>query len=122
MMAEAGDGPKAKSKGSQFPKNHNRDDLKVRSAEDADPVLTYGPGNNFIEFRKRMVIAASKLYLDLGRVIEDERYFVPDPVDNTKYNLQDEIEKAICLELNKERERHVNKMIRERARNRMLSS
>ena len=115
-MTEVADEPKAKAKDgrSHFSKNPNRDDLKVRSTEDAVPVLTYGPNNNYIEFRKRMSIAASKLYGDLGRIIEDERYYVPDPIDNTIYNLQDEIEKAICIELNKERERYINKMSRER--------
>ena len=117
MTDSSGDGHKSKSKDGRhhFPKrDHNREDLKIRSAEDAVPVLTYGPNNNYIEFRKRMAIAASKMYGDLGRIIEDEKYYSPDPLDNTQYNMQDEIEKAICLELNKERERHINKMTRER--------
>jgi hypothetical protein len=46
-------------------------------------MLNYGAGNNFDLFKKRVAVACMERYKNLGRLIVDEQYYSPPPVDTT---------------------------------------
>jgi hypothetical protein len=63
--------------------------------------LKYGGGNNFDLFKKRVAIACLERYKNLGRLIVNERYYVPLMIDIADYDLANdpyEVEKVrFCL-------------------------
>ena len=60
-------------------------ETKQRGAEDSIPILRYGPNNNYVEFKKRLSLVCLEKYKVLGRVIEEEKYWVPEEVDLSLY-------------------------------------
>jgi hypothetical protein len=61
------------------------------------PQLKYGGGNNFDLFKKRVAMACLERYKNLRRLIVDEKYHVPPPIDIANYNLAndpDDVEKS----------------------------
>ncbi len=84
--------------------------------QQAVPMLRYGTGNNFILFKERLALAASKEYGLLARFIETGEYYVPPEVDHTRYDLMNEnksirvINKELYKEALKERARSIRNM------------
>jgi len=80
-------------------------------------MLTFGPGNNYITFKELLSTAAIEKYGDLGRLILDEAYFVPEEVDRDDYPKYetDEIMKLALLEAVKSRQREILNMKSKRA-------
>jgi len=74
-------GPNFKKK-TQRPINHH---IKPKTAKEAVPTLQYGQQNNWIEFRKRMGIAATEKYGNLGLIIEQEKYYEPPAIHPALY-------------------------------------
>lgn len=80
---------------------------------DEVPVLRYGPSNNWILFRERVISNALDRFGDLGRVIEIEKYYYPPEVDDTKFDLTNDpngINKMRLMEAHKIREKKITKM------------
>ena len=50
------------------------------SIEDSVPTLTYGPNNNWVDFRKKMIIASGHLYGKLGSENTSRPIFIEDSV------------------------------------------
>ncbi len=48
--------------------------------------MRYGPSNNWITFKETMIYALGAKYGDLGRLVKDETYFDPPPIDTSQYN------------------------------------
>jgi len=57
-----------------------------KTPEEAVPVLKYGPFNNWIEFKKKLSIAALHKYGRLGGIIDEEEYDVPKPISFANYD------------------------------------
>ena len=99
-------------------RGHQRQDNPSipKSSKEAVPMLRYGPSNNWIEFRKRVSIAAVEHYGKLGSCIEQESYYNPPPIDHDKYGPYDEVNdplganKALLFEKIKARERIIEKL------------
>ena len=94
---------------------NNKEPVKPRSAEEAVPILKYGPGNNWIEFKKRMAIAATEKYRNLGRITEQETYYIPpeiffDPDTLNPTNDPFGLNKAAVMEEVKERRKQIERM------------
>ena len=51
-------------------RGYSSEGMRPKSADEAIPVLRYGPNNNFVEFKKRLSIACLEKYKGLGRLIE----------------------------------------------------
>ena len=45
------------------------------------PILKYGPGNNYVVFKKKLEAACVEKYGNLGRIIRYESYWIPPDVD-----------------------------------------
>ena len=52
------------------------------------PILRYGPATNIIIVRKRLSMKALQVHGDLGRLIETQSYFEPDPIAVDDYDLE----------------------------------
>ena len=99
--------------------HHHQNINKPKTAEEAIPILKYGPGNNWIEFKKRMAIAATEKYRNLGRIIEQEVYYVPPEITFDPTTLDPAIDpfginKAAVLEQVKERLKQIDRMREDR--------
>jgi len=99
--------------------HHHQNINKPKTAEEAIPILKYGPGNNWIEFKKRMAIAATEKYRNLGRIIEQEVYYVPPEIAFDPTTLDPAIDpfginKAAVLEQVKERLKQIDRMREDR--------
>jgi hypothetical protein len=57
------------------------------NSDAAVPMLHFGAGNNFDLFKRKVSIACMEKYKNLGRLIMDEQYYVPDAVDTSLYDL-----------------------------------
>ena len=82
------------------------------------PTLKYGPYNNWVLYRERIVKSALEKYGDLGRLIEDEAYYVPPEIDQTKYDLVNDpngLNKLLLQEALKARQKNIIKMESDRA-------
>jgi len=67
------------------------------NSDTAVPLLRMGVSNNFDNFRKKISIACLEKYKNLGRLIQDETYYVPPAIDPKTYDLANdphEIEKT----------------------------
>lgn len=85
---------------------------------DEVPVLRYGPSNNWIIFRERVISNALDRFGDLGRIIETEKYYNPPEVDENKYDLANDpsgINKIRLIEAHKIRDKKITKMEDDRA-------
>jgi hypothetical protein len=83
------------------------------NSDTAVPQLKYGGGNNFDLFKKRVAIACLERYKNLGRLIVDERYYVPPLIDAADYNLAKdpyEVEKVRFRENHKRRDKEIDDM------------
>lgn len=65
---------------------------RVTRPDDATsvPILRYGANTNFLKFKEKLSRAALKEYGDLGRLIEDMRYYEPPMIDEDDYHLDDD--------------------------------
>jgi hypothetical protein len=79
----------------------------------AVPQLKYGGWNNFDLFKKCIAIACLKRYKNLGRLIVDEKYYVPPAIDVADFNLANDpydVEKIRLWEGHKRRDKEVDDM------------
>jgi hypothetical protein len=77
------------------------------------PQLKYGGGNNFDLFKKRIAIACLERYKKLGRLIIDEKYYVPPSIDVADFNLANspyDVEKSRLHEAHKRKDKEINDM------------
>jgi hypothetical protein len=82
------------------------------NSDEAVPLLRCGPANNFIVFKKRLAVACMERYGDLGRLIEDDAYYVPPEIDRSGYSTMDELEKDLLKDKLKRREAEIAAMER----------
>jgi len=68
-------GPKSKS-GNQA-RRFGTHKPKPLTPQEAVPTLTFGPSNNWIDFSKKMALAAGHSYGRLGDIIEQRVYTTP---------------------------------------------
>jgi len=83
------------------------------NSDTAVPLLRMGVSNNFDNFRKKISIACLEKYKNLGRLIQDETYYVPPAIDPKTYDLANdphEIEKTRLREAYKRRDKEVADM------------
>ena len=83
------------------------------NSDAAVPMLRLGVSNNFDTFKKKVSIACMEKYKNLGRLIVDERYYVPPAVDTTQFNLTNdphEIKKGRLREAHKRRDKEIDDM------------
>jgi len=83
------------------------------NSDTAVPQLKYGGGNNFDLFKKRVAIACLERYKNLGRLIVDERYYVPPMIDAADYDLGNdpyEVERVRFREAHKRRDKEIDDM------------
>jgi hypothetical protein len=83
---------------------HQQSSRPILNSDSAVPMLRYGAGNNFYLFKRRVAMACMAKYKNLGRLIMDENYYVPPPVDTSLYDLNNdphEIEKGRLREAHK---------------------
>jgi hypothetical protein len=83
------------------------------NSDTAVPMLRLGVNNNFNNFKKKVSIACMKKYKNLGRLIIDEKYYVPPAVDTSQYNLTNdpyEVEKGRLREAHKRRDKEIDDM------------
>jgi hypothetical protein len=76
-------------------------------------MLRLGVSNNFDTFKKKVSIACMDKYKNLGRLIVDEKYYVPPAVDIMQFNLMSdphEIEKGRLREVHKRRDKEIDDM------------
>jgi len=64
-------GPKTKNNNTGRRFNHKP---KPLTPQEAVPTLTFGPSNNWMEFEKRMALAAGDRFARLGDIIEQKAY------------------------------------------------
>ncbi len=85
----------------------------VLNSDTAVPMLKYGAGNNFDLFKKRIAVKCMEKYCHLGRLIEDEAYYTPPPMDISLFDLSNdphEVEKARLREAHKHRDKEIDDM------------
>jgi len=85
----------------------------VLNSDTAVPMLKYGAGNNFDLFKKRIAVKCMEKYCHLGRLIEDEAYYTPPPMDISLFDLSNdphEVEKARLREAHKHRDKEIDNM------------
>ena len=85
-----------------YQRNHQPKTPKKKLDSDEEvPMLTYGSSTNFATFREKLLIACIEKYGNLGKIIEDKKYWVPEKVDpndfpNTGTAEEKEINRAKC--------------------------
>ncbi len=57
------------------------------NSDTAVPMLRFGAGNNFDLFKRKISVACMEKYKNLGHLIMDEKYYVPDAVDTSLFDL-----------------------------------
>jgi hypothetical protein len=83
------------------------------NSDTAVPMLRLGVSNNFDTFRKKVSIACLEKYKNLGRLVHDEAYYVPAPVNPKDFDLANDphdIEKTRLREAHKRRDKEVDDM------------
>jgi hypothetical protein len=83
------------------------------NSDTAVPMLRLGVNNNFDTFKRKMSIACMERYKNLGRLIQDEKYYVPPPIDLADYDLANDphdVEKARLREAHKRRDKEIADM------------
>jgi hypothetical protein len=76
-------------------------------------MLRLGVSNNFDTFKKKVSIACLEKYKNLGRLINDEAYYVPPQVDLADFDLANDtndIEKTRLREAHKRRDKEIDDM------------
>jgi len=61
------------------------------NSDAAVPLLRFGASNNFDSFKRKVSIACMERYKNLGRLIVDEKYYVPTSIDVTLYNFSNDL-------------------------------
>jgi hypothetical protein len=96
---------------------------KTQQQKKKDPkeilILRFGPNNNFAKFKEALAKKALREYGDLGRLIETETYYVPEPPDVNDYDLINDpyqLNRATYLEQQKLYMGHWEDMINNRAK------
>ena len=93
------------------------EDHNLDSNEDV-PMLTFGSNTNFAVFKEKLGIACLEKYGNLGRIIEDSKYWEPATINPNDYKSSDpDIKQIILLDLLsvvKDRRAQISRMDRER--------
>ena len=61
---------------------------KKLDSNEAVSILTYGSNTNFAIFKEKIKTSCLEKYGNLGRLIEDNAYWMPDEIDEEKYEPQ----------------------------------
>jgi hypothetical protein len=83
------------------------------NSDTAVPMLRFGAGNHFNLFKRKISVACMEKYKNLGRLIIDEQYYVPDAVDTSLYDLTNDrydVEKGRLREAHKHRDKEIHDM------------
>jgi len=83
------------------------------NSDAAVPLLRFGASNNFDSFKRKVSIACMERYKNLGRLIVDEKYYVPTSIDVTLYNFSNDpynVKKTRLKEAYKRRDKEVDDM------------
>jgi cupin superfamily acireductone dioxygenase involved in methionine salvage len=83
------------------------------NSDAAVPMLRFGASNNFDLLKRKVSIACMEKYKNLGRLIMDKQYYVPDAVNTSLYDLtndQYDVEKGRLREAHKHRDKEINDM------------
>ena len=118
-LTQTGRGGRGRGRGGG--RGDGRGTTKPMKIKEAVPILRFGQTNNWIEFKKKMALAAEEHYGDLGRIVNDEAYYVPPLIDPNLFGSTDPlidtdgVNKATLLEANKDRIRAISKMQTDRA-------
>ena len=97
-------------------RSYNSERSAPKDSKEAVPILRYGPSNNWIDFTKKVSLAACEHYGDLGKLIDDEKYYEPAEIDQKDYGPIDEksdpygIRKTSLLEAVKSRIKKIDRM------------
>jgi hypothetical protein len=67
--------------------NHKPQQVQSLNSDAAVPMLHFGVANNFDLFKRKVFIACMEKYKNLGRLIMDKKYYVPEAVDVALYDL-----------------------------------
>ena len=103
-------------------KNGKKQGIKPQQSQSlnsdaAVPMLRFGAGNNFDLFKRKISVACMEKYKNLGRLIVDEQYYVPDVVDSSLFDLTNDhydVEKGRLREAHKHRDREIHDMLVDR--------
>ena len=97
MPEESKDTSKPSSRSRGFRKgqpNQKTGSLRYKTAtksldsDEAVPELKFGPGNNFVLFKERLLTACLEKYGGLGRLILMEEYWYPEAIDQEDYMVE----------------------------------
>jgi hypothetical protein len=83
------------------------------NSDTAVPMLRFGANTNFDNFRKKISITCMEKYKNLGRLIQDEKYYEPPVINHSDYDLVNdphEIERTRLKEAYKRRDKEVGDM------------
>jgi len=83
------------------------------NSDTAVPMLRFGAGNNFDLFKRKISVACMEKYKNLGHLIMDEKYYVPDAVDTSLFDLTNDrydVEKGRLREAHKHRDKEIHDM------------
>jgi hypothetical protein len=106
----------SKTNKSSFKKmNEQRSPVSVTSlnSDGAVPMLRLGVNNIFDMFKRKISIACMEKYKNLGRLIHDEVYYTPPPIDIKTFNLSNDphnVEKTRLKEAYKRRDKEIADM------------
>ena len=75
------------------------------------PILRFGVDNNFHKFRERLATAAIDRFGYLGELIETGRYYVPPPVDESLYDLDNDPHQLHLGALRREHDKRLQAII-----------
>ena len=90
--------------------NRNHQARAGTDSKEAVPVLTYGPSNNWIEFKKKITIYAGEQYGVLNTIMKEGKYHAyPFPTEDSTITNSTQREKALDADI-KIRQNNVNAM------------
>jgi hypothetical protein len=83
------------------------------NSDTAVPMLRFGISNNFDLFKRKVSVACQEHYKNLGRLITDEKYYVPPAIDSSLYDLTNDpqdIKKCRLREAYRRRDKEMDDM------------
>ncbi len=83
------------------------------NSDTAAPMLRFGVSKNYDLFKHKVSVACMERYKNLGRLIMDEKYYVPAAINDALYDLMNDpygIEKARLREAHKRRDKELDDM------------
>jgi len=101
-------------RGKKFSNNRFTHKPKPLNAQEAVPILTFGPTNNWIDFAKKMATAACHRFGHLGDLVEQKTYYLP-PSPKPDMTIPDLTQRDKVLDHEyRERSKTINQLEREK--------